>query len=119
MNWHEERNFLVFQSLPIRSCKVLKRLSPEDRENAYLWIIYKINIPDAGFSFPEPGEEHHFPKFMYDELGTKPMQKVVVMYSPKRSADYFAKCRIFSWPPETRTPWVCHASSIHLACPNA
>ena len=62
--------------------KTLNWLSLEQREEAYLWIVYKTNIPTAGLLLPEPGNEHHFPKFMYDKLGAKPMKRVVVMYSP-------------------------------------
>ena len=83
MSWHEERNFLMFQSLLTKYYKMLKRLRLQDCEDAYLWIVYKAKIPDAGLSIPEPGKEHHFPKFMYDKLGTKPMKRIVAMYSPE------------------------------------
>ena len=69
MTWYEERNFLMFQSLPTKYYKMLKHLRLEDREEAYLWIVYKASIPTAGLLLPEPGNEPHFPKFMYDKLG--------------------------------------------------
>ena len=47
------------------------------------------------------------------------MKKVVVMYSPKRSARYYGGYRIFPWPPETKTPWVYHTSSVYFEYPNA
>ena len=119
MNWQEERNFLLFQSLRTRFYKMLKCLTLEDRKNACLWIICKINIPDAGFSLPEPDKEHHFPKFRYDKLGTKQMKRVVLMCLPKRSARFYGGYRIFPWPPETRTPLVYRASSIHFEFPHA
>ena len=65
---------------------MLKRLCLEDREDAYLWIVYKANIPTAGLLLPEPGNEHQFPHFMSDKLGTKPLRRIVVMRAPRRSA---------------------------------
>ena len=61
MTYQDEHTFLPRQVLPIRVYKTLKRLQLEERENAHLWIIYKINDLDVGFDLPEADKQHHFP----------------------------------------------------------
>ena len=36
MTWYDERDFIKFQTLPLRYYKMLKRLRLEEREEAYL-----------------------------------------------------------------------------------
>ena len=112
-------DFLTFQSLPIKYYIMLKHRRLEDREDAYFWIVFQANIPDAGLSLPEPGKERDFPKFMYDKLGTKPMKRVVATHSPKRSASYHAGRSIFPRPPETGTlgSIICHQSTLQILMP--
>ena len=45
MTWYEERRF---QTLPLKCYMMLKRLRLEEREEAYLCVVYKANIPTAG-----------------------------------------------------------------------
>ena len=96
--------------------KMLKRLRLEERDEAYLWLIYKANNPDAGLTLPQPGNEHHFPKFMYDKLGTKPLKRVVVAHAPRLSV-FSSRSSHFPWPPATDTPWRYHYSSIGFVYP--
>ena len=55
MLWREERNFLFFQTLPLKYYKMLKRLPLQEREEAYLWIIYQAIHPNIGLVLPPPG----------------------------------------------------------------
>ena len=50
MLWKETQDFLFTQTLPLQYYKMLKRLPSEEREKAYLWIIYQANYPDKAFS---------------------------------------------------------------------
>ena len=118
MLWREERDFLFYQTLPLNYYKMLKRLPPDEREAAYLWIIYHAVHPQAGLSMLPSGKEHYFPKFMYDKLESKPVGKAVVVYAPRQSPDFPAGLRVFPWPPITGTPWRYHSSSIRLVYPN-
>ena len=68
MTSYEESDFLKFQTLPLKDNKMLQRLRLEAREEAYLWIVYKANIPTAGLLLPEPGNAHHFPRLYLTNL---------------------------------------------------
>ena len=56
MLWKETQDFLFTQTLPIQYYKMLKRLPLEEREEAYLWIIYQANYPNAGLCLPPEGK---------------------------------------------------------------
>ena len=97
---------------------MLKRSPLEEREEAYLWIIYQAKGPNAWLSLPPQGKEHCFPKFMYDKLGTKPLGRVVVCYVPRRSSHHPEGLRVYPWPPVSDTDWHYHSSSIGFVYPN-
>ena len=118
MLWKETQDFLFTQTLPLQYSKMLKRLPLEEREEAYLWIVYQANYPNAGLSLPPQGKEHCFPKFMYDKLGTKPLGRVVVCYVPRRASHHPEGLRVYPWPPVSDTDWHYHSSSIGLVDPN-
>ena len=78
---------------------MLKRLPLEEREEAYLWIIYQAVHPNAGLLLPPEGKEHYFPKFMYDKLGSKPLGRVAACYAPRRSSYSPEGLRVFHGHP--------------------
>ena len=116
--WKETQDFLFTQTLPLQYYKMLKRLLLEEREEAYLWVIYQANYPNAGLCLPPEGKEHYFPNFMYDKLGTKPLARVVVCYVPRRSSQSPEGLCVYPWPPVSDTCWHYHSSSIGFVYPN-
>ena len=118
MLWKEHQDFLFTQTLPLNYYKMLKRLPLEEREEAYLWIIYQANYPNAGLCLPPEGKEHYFPKFMYDKIGTKPLGRIVACYVPRRSSQSPEGVRVYPWPPVPDTCWRYHSSSVGFVYPN-